>query len=82
MKNGVKRISNIIQHVLRLDDEIQKYKGEFNEKERKIKRQLRVDLLRWSIELIAAHESTLIPKSDSKDEQKNGEKEPRTDSKE
>ena len=72
VKGGIKDISNLVQRVLRLDEEIQKYSDKFNEKERKIKRQLKVDLLKASIEFIESHESTLIPKSESQDDHKNG----------
>ena len=65
----------MIQRILQLDSEIQSYEGKLDEKERKFKRQLEIDLLRGSVKFIAAHESTLIPKSDEQDEPSDSERE-------
>ena len=53
-------LRHIRDRLLRLDEEINKLGGKLDEKERKIKRQLKVDLLKWSVEYLESHETTLI----------------------
>lgn len=82
-KDGIKgKISELTQSVLDLDDELQRLRGEYDEKEFTITRRIEVDLLRASVKLIFAYMATLIPKSDSEDDKSNEEGEHETDTEE
>ena len=64
MRVGAQEIFNLMDRVLNLDERIKQHDN-LDIKEKKIKKQLKIDLFRLCVELLISIESTLIPKNGS-----------------
>ncbi len=73
-----KDLASIKQHIrdslLGLDRELKELEGEHNETGRKLKKQLKIDIFKRSVEYLESHEVTLIPKDRDNVESQNAKK--------